>query len=415
MNHNPPAALAPTHESVQSSAPAPSNALRTGRFWMLFRIAPLLYTYFWFITPWYRHRLADWLWFSLFYVVFLIAYFQCFGGTQPWHRRRLYFLFLMGYVYLPFSPGAADEFVFPVVMSVFFLQQPKLEDALARFFAIAIAQACGLLLETKLLHLSFAWAGNSIFYFFAVGLTTFAYSRHVLANEKLHEANREIEHLTQVAERERIARDLHDLLGHTLTVIVLKSDIANRLFTEQPELAHREIAEVEATARKALAEVRQAVVGYRAEGLPAEFSNARQALLSASVQLTTNIDYLALPPTQSSSQSNAHSNALCLALREAVTNVIRHANATLCHIGLSRDGDRVLLTIEDNGSGKLAPEGSGLKGMRERLAALGGTLHRGAGANGGTQLTVELPLPAATRRTDLAGSPALPAQGRVRV
>ena len=144
-----------------------------------------------------------------------------------------------------------------------------------------------------------------------------AYSRHVLASEQLVQANQEIEHLTQVAERERIARDLHDLLGHTLTVIVLKSDVANRLFTAQPDLAHREIAEVEATARKALAEVREAVAGYRAEGLAAEILHARRAFASAGVQLTTDIEYFFL--------SSAHTNMLCLILREAVTNVIRHA------------------------------------------------------------------------------------------
>lgn len=364
MNRNFPATtIEPTDGRTQSSVLVPHDPLRSGRFWLLYRLAPLLYTAFWFITPWYRHRLGDWLWFALFYAVFLVAYFQCFEGTGPWQRRCLYFMFLLGYVYLPFSQAAAGEFVFPVVMSVFFLQQPKLEAALPRFFAIAIAQSCGLLLETKLFHRSFGWAENAIFYLFAVGLGTFVYSRHVLANAKLREANSEIEHLTQVAERERIARDLHDLLGHTLTVIVLKSDIANRLFTDQPELAHRAIADVETTARKALAEVRQAVVGFRYKDLAAEVSNARHVLLSAGVQLTTNIDYLAFPPAQSS--------ALCLALREAVTNVIRHANATFCHIGLSCDGDRAILTIEDNGSGKLAPEGSGLQGMRERLAALG--------------------------------------------
>ena len=397
MNPNSPAAaIEPTDGRAHSSALASNNPLRSGRFWWLYRLAPLLYTVFWFITPWYRHRLADWLWFALFYAGFLFVYFESFEGTGLWQRRCLYFMFLLGYIYLPFSQSAVGEFVYPVVMSAFFLRQPKVEAAFTRFLAIAIAQSCGLLLETNLFHLNFGLAENAIFYCFAIGLSTFGYSRYVLAHERLREANSEIEHLTQVAERERIARDLHDLLGHTLTVIVLKSEVANRLFTDQPELAHTAIAEVEATARKALAEVRQAVVGFRAEGLAAEVSNARHALLSVGVQLTTNIDSLAFPPAQE--------NALCMALREAVTNVIRHANATLCHIGLYRDGDRAILSIEDNGSGRLAPEGSGLKGMRERLAALSGTLRRAAGASGGTLLTAEVPLPVVARRTDLLSS-----------
>jgi two-component system sensor histidine kinase DesK len=376
------------------------NPLRTGRFWWLYRLAPLLYTGFWFISPWYSHSTAGWIWFALFYVSFSLAYFETFEGTGPLQQSCLCFMFLLGYVYLPFNHSAAGEFVYPVVMGVFFLRQPKAEAALTRFLAIAVAQSCGLLLETWLLHLNFNIAESVIFYTFAIGLSTFGFSRHVLSNEKLREANSEIEHLTQVAERERIARDLHDLLGHTLTVIVLRSDIANRLFTEQPELAHHEIAEVEMTARKALAEVRQAVLGYRSEGLPAEVSNARHALLTAGAQLTTNIDYVALTSSQA--------NALCLVLREAVTNVIRHANATICHIGLRRAGDRAVLTIEDNGSGKLANEGSGLQGMRERLAGLGGTLRREAVANSGTLLSAELPLLDSTLRSDSASSSVAP-------
>ncbi|HEY0264366.1 MAG TPA: histidine kinase, partial [Granulicella sp.] len=177
---------------------------------------------------------------------------------------------------------------------------------------------------------------------------------------------------------------LHDLLGHTLTVIVLKSDLANRLFSTQPELAHREVAEVETTARKALAEVRQAVAGYRGDGLPAEITSARRALTTAGVQLTTNIDYVTFSP--------ALADTLCLVLREAVTNVIRHAGATACRLDLHRDGDSLIMQIADNGSGELGTEGNGLRGMRERVTAAGGTLHRRRSTGGGTELIASLPL-----------------------
>jgi two-component system sensor histidine kinase DesK len=395
MNRDPQATATqhPTGAAAHAAMLAAYNPLRSGRFWLLYRVVPLLYTGFWFISPWYRHSVAGWLWFAVFYLLFCLAFFETFEGTGTLQRSCLGFMFLLGYLYVPFSQSAAGEFVYPVVISVFFLRQPKTEAALVRFLAIALAQSCGLLLETKLFHLNFGIAESVIFYSFAIGLSTFGFSRHILSNEQLREANSEIKHLTQIAERERIARDLHDLLGHTLTVIVLKTDIANRLFTEQPELAHREIAEVEATARKALAEVRQAVVGYRTESLPAEVSNTRHVLLSAGVQLTTTIDYLALTHPQA--------NALCLALREAVTNVIRHANASICHIGLHRDGDRAILSIEDNGSGKLAAEGSGLQGMRERLAALGGTLRRVAVPGSGNLLTAELPLVEVAQHSNL--------------
>jgi two-component system, NarL family, sensor histidine kinase DesK len=367
------------HEISSSATSARRKMLLSGRW------PPLLYTVFWFVETWSHHSPREWAFFALFYAVFLLAYFRMFKREVYSQRIWLTVLFLLGYLYYPFNQGAAGEFVYPVAMSVFLLRQPKVSAALWRLVLIMAAQATGIVLEIKLLHLhnGSASAETIIFYMVAIGLSNFAYSRHILATEQLEQANQEIEHLTQVAERERIARDLHDLLGHTLTVIVLKSDVANRLFTVQPELAHREIAEVEATARKALAEVREAVTGYRAEGLEVEVSRARQALRAAGVQLTTDIEHVVLPP--------ASTGALCLVLREAVTNVIRHSGATTCHLELHQAGELLTLKIEDNGSGRLSAEGNGLRGMRERLAAIGGTLQRESCAEGGTRLIAQLP------------------------
>ena len=362
---------------------AAMTTLRGGMF-ISGRWPPLLYTVIWFIETWSYHSSKKWVLFVPFYVTFLVAYFKIIKTKGQTQRIWLGVMFLLGYLYFPVNSGIAGEFVFPVAISVFLLRQPRASAAFWRFAAIAMAQGAGVLLETWLLHWRLSLAETIIIYTVGIGLSNFAFSRHVLAREQLEQANREIEHLTQVAERERIARDLHDLLGHTLTVIVLKSDIANRLFTAQPEVAHREIAEVETAARKALAEVREAVTGYRGEGLQVEVSRARHALTSAGVQLTTDIEYFVLPP--------AIANTLSLVLREAVTNVIRHSGATTCYLELHRDGDRLTLKIEDNGSGKLSAEGNGLRGMRERLAAAGGTLQGESCADGGTRLTAQLTL-----------------------
>jgi two-component system sensor histidine kinase DesK len=367
---------------LASSLLLPSKSLLSREYGWLFRWAPLLYTAFWFITPWYRHSARGWAVFALFYVTFHSSYFLMFRtkGTAQWICLGV--LFLLGYIYYPFCPSASGEFIYPVVLSVYFLRQAKASSAFLRFAAVELAQAAGLLLETRLLHLNLGYAETVIFYSVAIGLSNFAFSRTVLATHRLEQANLEIEHLTQVAERERIARDLHDLLGHTLTVIVLKSDVANRLFDREPELAHREIAEVEATARKALAEIREAVTGYRAEGLAAEVARARRALGSAGVELRTEMEFLVLPEPAT--------NTLCLVLREAVTNTIRHARATTCCLELHREGDVVTMSIEDDGSGELKPEGNGLRGMRERLTAAGGGLLRQQAVNGGTRLVATL-------------------------
>ncbi len=209
------------------------------------------------------------------------------------------------------------------------------------------------------------------------------------AQARLRRADEEIERLATIAERERIARDLHDLLGHTLSVIVLRSEVASRLLPVDPERAEEEVRDVERTARTALTEVRAAVAGYRARGLGAELASAREALSAADIDVQASIDLPALPAQ--------HESALALALREAVTNVVRHADADTVTIRSEAARDRVVLEVTDDGRGGSAPDGSGLSGMRERVAALGGHVIRadGAGAPGrvGTLLRVTLPRP----------------------
>ncbi len=186
------------------------------------------------------------------------------------------------------------------------------------------------------------------------------------------------------AERERIARDLHDLLGHTLTVITVKLDLARRLLSHDSDRVRNEIVEAEQIARKALAEVREAVSGYRAEGLDAEISRARRSLLSADVKLTTTLAPVNL--------SSLQVDVLCLALREAVTNIVRHAHATVCHVALFEKNREIHFTIEDNGLGGQICEGNGLRGMRERVQSIAGAVKLTGSANGGTSLEITLPL-----------------------
>jgi two-component system sensor histidine kinase DesK len=218
---------------------------------------------------------------------------------------------------------------------------------------------------------------------------------------RLRRADEEIERLATIAERERIARDLHDLLGHTLSVVVLKSELAGRLVRSDPDRAEQEVREVEQTARTALAEVRSAVAGYRAKGLGAELVNARRALSAAGVDLQAAIDLPVLPAE--------HEAALALALREAVTNVVRHADAHHATIRAEATSEQVWLEVVDDGRGTLGPDGSGLAGMRERAAALGGHVSRSTahseGERPGTLVRVVLP-----RTPTTAVAPSLAAQ-----
>jgi two-component system sensor histidine kinase DesK len=202
-------------------------------------------------------------------------------------------------------------------------------------------------------------------------------------NRQLRKANEEIENLAKVAERERIARDLHDVLGHTLSVITLKSELAGKLMDRDPQRAGKEIREVEQISRQALTDVRDAIRGYRSQGLVAELARAKSTLETAG--LTVQCDSattVKLPAMQES--------VLSLAVREAVTNVVRHAQARSCRMRLEQQNGSCCLEIHDDGCGATNGEGNGLRGMRERVEMIGGTLSRSTDA--GTTLTITLPL-----------------------
>ena len=206
------------------------------------------------------------------------------------------------------------------------------------------------------------------------------------AQGRLRRADEEIERLAALAERERIARDLHDLLGHTLSLIVVKSELAARLAEGDPRRAGEEMRDVERIGREALAEVRAAVVGYRAQGLRGELDGARRALDAAGVEAAVDVDLPALPI--------AYESALALALRESVTNVVRHAEARHATVRIGVEGSSIVLEVTDDGHGGSGPEGAGLTGMRERITALGGAVQ--CDGRSGMRVRVSLPVEATT-------------------
>ena len=193
----------------------------------------------------------------------------------------------------------------------------------------------------------------------------------------------EVRRLAATAERERIGRDLHDLLGHTLSLVALKADLAGRLLDSDPRAARREIGELGQVARDALAQVRRAVTGIRAAGLAAELAAAKLLLESEGIDLQVQLDEGELPPAQET--------VLALCLREAVTNIHRHARARHARIGLRLEGEHWRLQVEDDGRGGAIRPGNGLDGMRERLHALGGSLRIEQAVPSGTRLCAELP------------------------
>lgn len=202
-------------------------------------------------------------------------------------------------------------------------------------------------------------------------------------NGELRLSQEEVRRVAAVAERERIGRDLHDLLGHTLSMIALKSELAGKLATRDAEAAQREIDDVAAIAREALAQVRHAVSGIRSAVLAAELASAKVLLEAEGVTLTSRIDAVTLPADVES--------ALALVLREAATNIHRHARATRANVRLAQTDGVLLMEVEDDGRGGAVRAGNGIAGMRERVAALGGELKIGRADLQGTRVSVRLP------------------------
>jgi two-component system sensor histidine kinase DesK len=337
----------------------------------------LAYSVFFFIDPILNHSRRLWIESCIIYAVFLVTYVGYMRARSTRQRHLLLVAFyLLGIISLPINSGASSFFVYTAA----FL--PFVVSSVSALVALFIAQAAGLLVEALILHVNPIGLALTIFLSLIVGISNTFIARQKRADTKLRMAHEEIEQLAAVAERERIARDLHDVLGHTLSVIVLKAELAGRLIERDPQRAAQEIADVERTARTALSEVREAIGGYRSQGLPAEMELARNTLQAAGIALACESP---LPQLNA-----AEETVLCLAVREAVTNIVRHAKATHCRIRFttSADGYHSLL-ISDDGAHPNLQEGNGLRGMRERVQSLGGRLSITTDA--GVSLLIELP------------------------
>jgi two-component system sensor histidine kinase DesK len=201
--------------------------------------------------------------------------------------------------------------------------------------------------------------------FFTV-LVVYAFAEAVRANTALVEARSEVARLASDAERTRIARDLHDLLGHSLTAITVKSTLARRLLDTGAGGAGEEMAAVETLARQALTDVRAAVSGYRDVTLAGELARGRELLRACGV--TADL------PTATDVVGPDHQELFGWVVREGLTNVARHARATRCAVTVSASAVAV---VDDGVGGAGRAGGSGLAGLRERVAAAGGTLEAG--------------------------------------
>jgi len=343
----------------------------------------LLYIGFVFLTPVFGEldEPVMWLGSSIATAVFVPLYF---AGYWVEGGRRLAIavaIAAIGAALAPLNPGASTFFIYAAYFAGLSDQRP-----------LRSLSAVGLIL---LLTLLTAWQLAPNIYFTApaalgvvvIGLLGLHFiGRHVQVAE-LRMARAEVETLARIAERDRIARDLHDLLGHTLSVIALKAELSQALVSRDPKRAAAEAGEIQLVARKALSEVRTAVTGYRVgsgAGLRQELEGVERALDAAGVTLHVDEG----PERVAGRADAAHEVVLALALREASTNIMRHANATLCRVSFFTEGRCFGVEIQDDGRGLSGRRGHGLLGMEQRVEALGGQM-RLTGDRQGTRLRLE--------------------------
>jgi two-component system sensor histidine kinase DesK len=230
-----------------------------------------------------------------------------------------------------------------------------------------------------------------------VGVLLVAVRRLMELVQELEAARGQVAALAVSEERLRLSRDLHDLLGHNLSLITLKSELARKLVARDPAAVEREVRDIETVARTSLQEARAAVRGLRSASLPAELDRAREALEAAGIELTVR--------TQGPLPANIQA-PLAFAVREATTNVIRHSRARRCEVSVRRTGNAAEVEVRDDGIGTPTSggEGSGLRGLAERLAEVGGTLDAGPATGGGFRVIARVPLP--QQETDVTRSKA---------
>jgi two-component system, NarL family, sensor histidine kinase DesK len=319
-------------------------------------------------------------------VLYVRTFYLAFGQHEK-TRRVGFEISALALIALSTSIGYGGDWIL-----LFIFLSPALAAALPQRWAVA-----AVLTVTAVMG-AFAMVGQSmgvgettnlLFCPLFGGLLTVFIKRTRGLIRELRETREELARTAVAEERLRFARDLHDLLGHTLSLVVVKSEAVRRLADRgNTEAASREAADIEAVGRQALAEVREAVTGYRGRGLASELDNARSTLADVGIEATVLTSGTPLPVPADT--------LLGWAVREGVTNVIRHSRAARrCEVTVSRHGGEAVLEMVNDGAGKNGTDkasSSGLTGLAERAADAGGRLEFGPRPGGKFRLSVAVPV-----------------------
>jgi two-component system sensor histidine kinase DesK len=313
----------------------------------------------------------------VFVYLHLCAYF--YGGPAQNRLRYILGEYLLGFAMASVNLSALGFLIFAFFLTAFSV---PLRYARYVIFGSTLLYA----LEAWLLGHGWQTLASVLVPCVLLGLTAIYTAYTGQQQMALRRSEGEVMRLARLAERERIGRDLHDLLGHTLSVVALKSELARKLIDHDVDAARREIAEVERVARDSLQQVRTAVSGIRSTELLAEIAAATALLEAQGIAVKCETENVKLPLDRET--------ALALSLREAATNVRRHAQAKGVIIRVRKEPAEVIVEVADDGRGGRIIPGNGLNGMRERLGNVGGSLTLTPREEGGTLLRAAVPLAA---------------------
>jgi len=388
----------PTDEGITSSGITFRLWRLYQRFWLLCLLFPLISLV--------REPLAGWhLALGLFSLLFFATSYTWLTWPHPVNQRRptrlrsrlsLLLLVVLCVQVTVFSllDGPAWLWLFICVSALAGVLLPMRTAGVVVVLLTVLPLAMTVLTHRGVAGIDWWWLIALMLLVRGLGLDMIGVVRMGSAIRELHAARRELARLAVIEERERLSRDLHDLLGQALSMITLKSELAKQLVTEEPDRCAQELAEIERVARQTLREVREAVAGYRQPDLRSELEGARQLLSAAGIEGEVDSIQEVLPP--------AVDAALAWTVREGVTNVIRHSRARRCRIHLIHEQGVIGAELLSDGGRRehvesAARPGLGLAGLRERVSALGGRMEAGALILSGKEhfrLCVELPLSA---------------------
>ena len=326
-----------------------------------------------------RATAGFWIATGMSIAAFLPLYFASFRSRGPAKLACIAGIAALAHVLMPLNPFSNTYTIYVMALLPF---------ADLRLGA-RLLLALGVLLLFGLQVIALGYPVFTIAITWLVGAAVFGanhqFEKNLRKQAELRLSHDEVRRLAAMAERERIGRDLHDLLGHTLSLVALKSELAGKLIDRDPLAARREIDDVAKVSRDALSQVRRAVSGIRAAGLAAELASARLLLDSDGVTFTYQLADLRLSPELET--------VMALAVRESITNIQRHARARHASVRLDEHQGCARLSIIDDGRGGDIVPGNGLDGMRERIELLQGSRRVESARGNGTRVEILVPLP----------------------